>query len=137
MQAVKLGVLNAHSGPLPFFRGMNSLEWTLLHGVCPEVTVHMIDTGIDTGPILYRIPIEISEGDTIQSLRGKSVVIEVESLLYCVQHFNELYPQRKAQVESEGKQFFMMHRFLKDIVNKKLSQGWRPSMKYDQFKQGR
>ena len=136
IQAVKFGVLNAHSGPLPFFRGMNSLEWTLLHGVCPEVSVHLIDAGIDTGPILYRTPIEISAGDTVQSLRGKSVVVEVESLLYCVQHFKELYPHRKAQALSEGKQFFTMHWFLKDIVNKKLGQGWRPLVKYDHFKAG-
>ncbi len=136
MQAVKFGVLNAHSGPLPFFRGMNSLEWTLLHVVCPEVTVHLIDSGIDTGPILYRTLMEISEGDTIPSLRGKSVVVEVKALLYCVQNFHALYPQRQPQTVSDGKQFFTMHRFLKDIVNKKLSQGWRPSVRYENFKIG-
>ena len=51
IKGARYGVLNAHSGPLPFFRGMNCLEWTLLHDVKPEVTVHLIDNGIDADDI--------------------------------------------------------------------------------------
>lgn len=134
IQSTKLGVLNAHSAPLPFFRGMNGLEWTLLHGVCPEVTVHLIDAGIDTGPILYASPIEISKGDTIESLRGKSVVVEVKALLYCVQNFKKLSQQKSEQDKSKGKQYFIMHRFLKDFLNSKLNEGWRPAISAKDFR---
>lgn len=133
IEATKFGVLNAHSGPLPFFRGMNGLEWTLLHGVCPEVTVHLIDPGIDTGPILYSSPIEISKDDTIESLRGKSVVVEVKALLFCIQNFRKLFQQKRAQNKSEGKQYFKMHRFLRDHLNGKLKEGWRPSIASKDF----
>ena len=88
IQSTRYGVLNAHSGPLPFFRGMNCLEWSLFYNVKPEVTVHLIDSGIDTGPILKRFPWEVSPGDTISSLRGRSVVKEVVSLLEVVANFD-------------------------------------------------
>ena len=39
---------------LPFFRGMNVIEWSLLYNVKPTVTVHMISEGIDTGDILFQ-----------------------------------------------------------------------------------
>lgn len=44
---------NIHNGPLPKYQGMNPINWALknnepTHGV----TLHMIDEGIDTGPIL-------------------------------------------------------------------------------------
>lgn len=135
IQSSRLGVLNAHSGPLPFFRGMNGLEWTLLYGVRPEITVHLMDTGIDTGPILYSMPMEILTVDTIESLRGKSVVVEVEALLYCVQNFHDLFARKRNQERAEGKQFFMMHNFLKRILKDRLSQGWKPKTAYNDFKE--
>src|SRR5205823_2033065 len=42
-------VINAHQGPLPEIRGMNAVEWALFLGRTPEVTIHLIDRGIDTG----------------------------------------------------------------------------------------
>ncbi|HVS12048.1 MAG TPA: formyltransferase family protein, partial [Planctomycetota bacterium] len=40
LDAVGGRVLNAHSGPLPAFRGMNACEWSILLGHPPAVTIH-------------------------------------------------------------------------------------------------
>ncbi len=134
IEATKTGVLNAHGGPLPFFRGMNGLEWSLLYNVKPEVTIHLIDQGIDTGPILAKFPIEIKEGDTISSLRGKSVVVEVKGILTVVKNFDTYLLQKSIQQPNEGKQFFRMHNSLKQWINEKLKLNWRPS-RSQQFEQ--
>ena len=53
-----LGVLNCHSGWLPKYRGMDVIEWAVLDagGREPEVgiTLHFMDRGVDSGPILLR-----------------------------------------------------------------------------------
>lgn len=73
-------VLNAHSGPLPEVRGMNACEWSLLLGFAPMVTIHLIDRGIDTGPILARIPVPTAPGDTLDVLREKCIVAGIRPL---------------------------------------------------------
>ena len=45
-----LGILNAHIGQLPKYRGRSVIEWSILCGDPTGVTVFFIDTGIDTGP---------------------------------------------------------------------------------------
>lgn len=50
-----MGILNAHIGRLPRYRGRSVMEWSLLCGDQTGVTVFFIDEGIDTGRrlILY------------------------------------------------------------------------------------
>jgi methionyl-tRNA formyltransferase len=117
----KYGAINAHSGYLPFFRGMNVVEWSLLYGVPPTITVHMISTGIDTGDILYYEEVPIDEEYSLVDLRGKAVVTEVKSLLKVISNFENYYQNKTTQNEKEGKQFFVMHIALKKIVEKYLS----------------
>ena len=137
IKAARYGVLNAHSGPLPFFRGMNCLEWTLLHDVKPEVTVHLIDAGIDTGPILKRFPWKMDPFDSILALRGKSVVAEVNALLDVLKDFEQYNMNRQAQSQESGLQFFTMHEFLKEKINQRLQKGWLPKWSFEEFVQQR
>jgi hypothetical protein len=56
------GILNAHIGRLPKYRGRSVMEWSLLCGDQTGVTVFFIDEGIDTGRrlILYE-PVSIED----------------------------------------------------------------------------
>ena len=49
LEAFRIGVLNAHIGYLPPFRGRSVVEWSLLLGAPLGVTVFFMDEGIDTG----------------------------------------------------------------------------------------
>ena len=49
IKAFRLGILNAHIGILPAYRGRGVMEWSLLQGDATGVTVFFIDEGIDTG----------------------------------------------------------------------------------------
>lgn len=133
IESAPYGVLNAHSGPLPFFRGMNCLEWTLFYGVQPEITVHLIDKGIDTGPILKRFPIEVHSGDSLSTLRGKSVVCEVLSILEVLSDFQIYFNSKLKQDKLHGLQFFTMHPLLKGLIDDRLTKGWKPQLSYDEF----
>jgi folate-dependent phosphoribosylglycinamide formyltransferase PurN len=49
ISAFRLGILNAHIGILPKYRGRSVVEWSILQGDRTGVTVFFIDSGIDTG----------------------------------------------------------------------------------------
>ncbi len=70
------GAINVHGGPLPFYRGLMPSFWMLLNGEKEAgVTVHWIEKGIDTGPILLQERFQILPADTQHTLilRSKQI----------------------------------------------------------------
>jgi methionyl-tRNA formyltransferase len=58
-----LGVLNVHPSLLPAGRGPEPIFWTLRRGErASGVTVHRMDTGLDTGPIVAQMVRDIPDG---------------------------------------------------------------------------
>lgn len=57
----RFGTLNAHPGWAPKYRGLGSVARMIRDGLKPAVSVHLIDEGIDTGPIFYREKFEIED----------------------------------------------------------------------------
>ncbi len=114
------GILNAHMGLLPYFRGMNVLEWSIFYNRKIGVTVHFIDRGIDTGDILMFKEIAVESGDTIEDLRDKSGIINLELINSVILRLSRGTLQRIRQLSEEGKQFFVMHPRLKTLVENKL-----------------
>lgn len=64
----KIGVLNAHNGLLPEYRGNDAIGWSILNGDKVGVTVHLMDEGYDTGPILMKRAFEYCNSHTHESL---------------------------------------------------------------------
>jgi formyltetrahydrofolate-dependent phosphoribosylglycinamide formyltransferase len=63
-------ILNTHPSLLPAFPGAHALRDALAAGVATTgVTVHWVDEGVDTGPILAQVPVPVLPGDDEESLR--------------------------------------------------------------------
>jgi phosphoribosylglycinamide formyltransferase-1 len=59
-------IVNVHPSLLPQFPGTQAIEDALAAGVTTTgVTVHLIDDGIDTGPILRQEPVAVEPRDTL------------------------------------------------------------------------
>lgn len=71
LSATPLGVLNAHPGLLPEFRGCTSVEWAVYLDEPVGVTVHFMDLGIDEGPVIIRELVELGAGEGYVDLRVK------------------------------------------------------------------
>ena len=67
--------INCHAGKLPFYRGRNVLNWALINDE-PEfgITVHFVDSGVDTGDIIDQIILPISDQDDYCSLLERSYI---------------------------------------------------------------
>jgi phosphoribosylglycinamide formyltransferase-1 len=70
-------VLNTHPALLPSFPGTHAVADALSYGVrITGTTVHVVDAGTDTGPILAQRAVEVLDGDDEQTLHERIKVVE-------------------------------------------------------------
>lgn len=78
-----LGVINVHPGVLPDVRGNNPYVWAIVEGKSQGVTVHFIDHGVDTGPILFKRvlePVPSTYPELIRTINALCATALVETL---------------------------------------------------------
>ena len=81
VRAYKNKIVNIHPALLPSFPGINAVKQALEYGVkYTGVTVHFVDEGVDTGPIILQSVVEIEDEDTEDTLLEK--IHEVEHRIY-------------------------------------------------------
>jgi len=74
-------IVNIHPSLLPAFPGLHAIEKAFNYGVkVTGVTVHFVDEGVDTGPIIMQECVKIEENDTLESLEEK--IHKVEHRIY-------------------------------------------------------
>lgn len=62
-------IINCHAGKLPYYRGKNPINWALINGEKEfGITVHFVDSGIDTGDIILQKSFKIKKKDDYSTL---------------------------------------------------------------------
>ena len=113
------GVINTHMGILPKFRGMDVVEAAILNNDLNQVglTCHLMNEGLDTGPILSDLPIDIRLVDNYPQLRNFLGVLMpffvVKTLFYYLE--NDIKPIR--QKSSGGLQNYFVSKRLYHACN--------------------
>ena len=73
-------IVNIHPSLLPSFPGKDAVGQAIAHGVkLTGVTVHLVDEGMDTGPILAQAAVPVVEGDAELTAQA---IHEVEHVIY-------------------------------------------------------
>ena len=128
LQVPRLGVLNVHLGLLPEIRGMSSPEWSLLKNVPVGVTIHYLDAGIDTGPILQRYEFsDAARCESLPDLRNRLIAFGVEKAGDVVADIDRgaiaATPQTDHDTDHENdSQSFVMHEWLQARAAECLTQ---------------
>jgi len=74
-------VINIHPALLPSFPGLDAQKQALDYGAkITGCTVHFVDAGMDTGPIIAQAAVPVLEEDTLETLRAR-VLVEEHKLL--------------------------------------------------------
>ncbi len=77
IQSFKYRILNIHPSLLPAFRGLDAQRQAIEYGVkVSGCTVHFVDAGVDTGPIILQSAVSISEEDNEETLSKKILAEE-------------------------------------------------------------
>ncbi len=72
-------VLNIHPSLLPSFPGMHAQRQALEHGVkITGATVHLVDAGMDTGPIVEQAAVPVLDDDDLDALKARILAVEHE-----------------------------------------------------------
>ncbi|MFW6002780.1 MAG: methionyl-tRNA formyltransferase [archaeon] len=67
----RYGCINFHKSYLPYNRGANPNVWSIIENNFAGVSIHYMDTGIDTGPILAQKKVDVEFTDNAKSLYKK------------------------------------------------------------------
>ena len=74
-------LINIHPALLPAFPGLDSQKQALDHGAkYSGCTVHFVDNGMDTGPIIIQAVVKVKENDTVESLSKR--ILKEEHRIY-------------------------------------------------------
>jgi phosphoribosylglycinamide formyltransferase-1 len=77
LRAYPRRVLNIHPALLPSFPGLHGQRQALRHGAkVAGCTVHFVDEGVDTGPIILQAAVPVAEDDTEETLAARILVEE-------------------------------------------------------------
>lgn len=81
LQAFPHRVLNIHPALLPSFPGLHGQRQAFEYGVkVAGCTVHFVDEGMDSGPIILQAPVPVLEDDDADSLAAR--ILEQEHIIY-------------------------------------------------------
>jgi hypothetical protein len=127
LASFRLGVLNAHMGLMPVYRGVNVAEWAALEGGSVGCSVHLIDEGIDTGPLLARRVLDTSDCGGVGALRAMVDEAQLALLAEVLRATlaSGALPQVQQPPEPTGPQYYQMHSELSAVLRARLeAQVW-------------
>ena len=127
LEIPNIGVLNVHMGILPEYRGIGVTEWPIIenrvHDVGLGITLHFMDSGVDTGPIVDTKKINIHNYNSLDELESKYLNEMVNLMIKGVKmaRDNELLskPQKKDRID-RGKQYFSTHQRMRLLAENKF-----------------
>lgn len=96
LDAFPMRVINVHPSLLPAFPGVDAQAQALAYGAkVTGCTVHFVDAGVDTGPIIAQAPVPVLDDDTVDTLRARILREEHRALVAAV----NAVAQGRARVE--------------------------------------
>ena len=77
---IKCPIINLHISYLPYNRGSHPNFWSFFDKTPSGVTIHLIDEGIDTGPIIYQKIVNFDQNEKTFLKTYKKLIVEIEKL---------------------------------------------------------
>ena len=119
----KDGLVNVHRGITTEYRGLDSDLWAIYHTDYENigVTIHMVETKLDTGDIIYTKKLNLNRKMSTTSLRYHTTILSTDLMIKTVNTYLndnlEFYPQQKT-----GRYYSHMPYDLKLLSEKKINE---------------
>jgi phosphoribosylglycinamide formyltransferase-1 len=97
-------MINVHPSLLPAFPGIKAISQAYAYGVkVTGVTVHFVDGGLDSGPIIAQRPVDVGEGESEEALTKRVQAVEHELLPMVIGYI------RSGKVSLEGRKVMLVN----------------------------
>ena len=102
--------VNFHASLLPAYRGKHPVFWALRNGErWSGLTVHVMDTGIDTGDILYQVRVRTRKRDSVATLYDHIMAQSVKMVSRLIEDAENGTLRRTPQPESGASYYSSVH----------------------------
>ena len=99
LEMTPYGCINVHASLLPKYRGAAPIQWSIINGEeVTGVTTMQMNEGLDTGDMIQKVEVPITEDETGESLHDK--LAEAGAKL-CVETLKCLEDKKKEQEEAK------------------------------------
>jgi phosphoribosylglycinamide formyltransferase-1 len=90
IEAFPMKIMNIHPALLPSFPGLHGQQQAVDYGVkISGCTVHFVDEGVDTGPVIIQVAVPVNDHDTEDSLSDRILKYEHKIFPYAIKLFAE------------------------------------------------
>lgn len=99
----KYGCVNIHASLLPKYRGAGPIQWAIINGEKETgVTIMQMDKGVDTGDMLLKTVVPITNTDTGESLFEKLSMAGAKLIVEALDKIekNEIFPEKQNEAEA-------------------------------------
>jgi folate-dependent phosphoribosylglycinamide formyltransferase PurN len=106
------GAVNLHTGMSPRYRGADSVFWALHNGEPDRVgvTVHLLDAGVDAGPVLYTARPAIAPDDDEHTLFAKCVLVGAPLYVRAIRDVAAGVARGQPQALADGREYRFLDR---------------------------
>src|SRR3990170_3690264 len=102
LDAYHMKIMNIHPSLLPSFPGLDVQKAALDYGVkFSGCTVHFVDSGLDSGPIIIQAVVPVKDEDTVESLQKRILAEEHRIYPQAIEFFSE------GRIEVRGRRVFV------------------------------
>lgn len=116
LATARLGVINAHNGALPAYRGMDAVGWALLNGDPVTCTVHIARPAVDAGEVIADLGVPPSPAGTLRSrVKDAQVTLLLDAAAFTARHGR--LPGATPQRAGAGRHYYRMHPHLKRLLD--------------------
>ena len=96
LESVKYGCINIHASLLPKLRGAAPIQWSIINGESETgVTSMQMDVGLDTGDMLIKKSIQITENMNAGELHDALSLMGAEVLIETINNIDNLNPEKQ------------------------------------------
>jgi len=120
IECFSTGIINIHPGDLPYYRGCSAPEWQIIEKRPVISTCHIIDKGVDTGPIYSKKQLNL-DTDNYYRMRSQIYPMQAEYLVETLDSIDELQSfKNRLTIQDEGSACYRKY-IGDDIINKMKS----------------
>lgn len=116
-------MLNVHPGLIPWLRGSSSEAWAIYHDLPVGVTCHLVDKGVDTGPILLRRRLDVPLDASYEKIVRLNITLAAKTMTETLYLLQVGIPILLPQDPKEGNTFCVMPPDQLEEVKEKLANG--------------